>query len=110
MRSVWNRMVGAWMAIPRLDLPDDIGTMVRNVCVENGVILRATGDRMLASPPLTITEEDVDLMVSTLRKGLDKIWAEAKDGSLRRTIWKRRRKAPFLVGLTGNGVYWNAVS
>ena len=59
--------------------PDDIGTMVRNVCVENGVILRATGDRMLASPPLTITEEDVDLMVSTLRKGLDKVWAEAKD-------------------------------
>ena len=59
--------------------PDDIGTMVRNVCVENGVILRATGDRMLASPPLTITEEDVDLMVSTLRRGLDKVWAEAKD-------------------------------
>lgn len=51
--------------------PDDIGTIVRNQCVSNGVILRATGDRMLASPPLIISRSEVDQTVETLRKGLD---------------------------------------
>ncbi|MGV8935953.1 MAG: aspartate aminotransferase family protein [Allorhizobium sp.] len=51
--------------------PDHVGTMVRNVCVENGVILRATGDRMLASPPLIISRSEVDRVVEVLRKGLD---------------------------------------
>ncbi|NKN37904.1 aspartate aminotransferase family protein [Agrobacterium sp. a22-2] len=51
--------------------PDDIGTLVRNQCVANGVILRATGDRMLASPPLIISRAEVDQTVEVLRKGLD---------------------------------------
>jgi putrescine aminotransferase len=51
--------------------PDDIGTLVRNHCVENGVILRATGDRMLASPALTISRSEVDEVVETLRRALD---------------------------------------
>ncbi|MCM2474076.1 aspartate aminotransferase family protein [Rhizobium sp. CG5] len=51
--------------------PDDVGTMVRNQCVSNGVILRATGDRMLASPPLIISRAEVDQTVEVLRKGLD---------------------------------------
>ncbi|MFN7011185.1 MAG: aspartate aminotransferase family protein [Allorhizobium sp.] len=55
----------------RFAKPDEIGTMVRNQCVSNGVILRATGDRMLASPPLIISRSEVDQTVETLRKGLD---------------------------------------
>jgi Adenosylmethionine-8-amino-7-oxononanoate aminotransferase len=51
--------------------PDDIGTLVRNHCVENGLIMRATGDRMLASPAFTISRAQVDEVVGTLRKGLD---------------------------------------
>ena len=51
--------------------PDDIGTAVRNHCVENGVILRATGDRMLASPALTISRSEVDEVVDKLRAALD---------------------------------------
>ncbi len=51
--------------------PDDIGTLVRNHCVENGLIMRATGDRMLASPAFTIARSEIDEMVETLRKGLD---------------------------------------
>jgi len=51
--------------------PDDIGTLVRNHCVENGVILRATGDRMLASPALTISRSEVDEVVDKLRLALD---------------------------------------
>jgi putrescine aminotransferase len=51
--------------------PDDIGTLVRNHCVENGLIMRATGDRMLASPALTISRSEVDQVVEKLRKALD---------------------------------------
>ncbi|UIK06641.1 aspartate aminotransferase family protein [Neorhizobium galegae] len=51
--------------------PDDIGTLVRNHCVENGLILRATGDRMLASPALTISRAEVDEVIEKLRAALD---------------------------------------
>ncbi|SIR14761.1 putrescine aminotransferase [Rhizobium sp. RU20A] len=50
------------------------GVAVRNHCLENGLILRATGDRMLASPPLVISEAEVDEMVTKLRAGLDHAW------------------------------------
>lgn len=51
--------------------PDDIGTLVRNHCVENGLIMRATGDRMLASPALTISRSEVDQVIDKLRQALD---------------------------------------
>ncbi|WP_440409855.1 aspartate aminotransferase family protein [Neorhizobium petrolearium] len=51
--------------------PDDIGATVRNHCVENGLIMRATGDRMLASPALTISRLEVDEVIEKLRAGLD---------------------------------------
>nr|WP_133315963.1 aspartate aminotransferase family protein [Rhizobium deserti]TDK37196.1 aspartate aminotransferase family protein [Rhizobium deserti] len=51
--------------------PDDIGTLVRNHCVENGLIMRATGDRMLASPALTISHAEVDEVIGKLRQALD---------------------------------------
>ncbi|NSY16704.1 aspartate aminotransferase family protein [Neorhizobium sp. AL 9.2.2] len=50
---------------------DDIGSLVRNHCLENGLIMRATADRMLASPAFTITRGEVDEMVGTLSKALD---------------------------------------
>ncbi|CDN47117.1 aspartate aminotransferase family protein [Neorhizobium galegae] len=51
--------------------PDDIGSLVRNHCLENGLILRATGDRMLASPALTISRSEVDEVIEKLRAALD---------------------------------------
>jgi len=51
--------------------PDDIGSAVRNHCVENGLIMRATGDRMLASPALTISRSEVDKVIEKLRNALD---------------------------------------
>jgi putrescine aminotransferase len=62
----------------RFEKPDDVGTLVRNKCVEAGLIMRATGDRMLASPPLIITHEEVDFMVKTLRGALDGAWKELR--------------------------------
>lgn len=55
----------------RFKKPDDTGTAVRNQCVNAGVVLRATGDRMLFSPPLIISRAQIDQAVDTLRSGLD---------------------------------------
>lgn len=55
----------------RFKKPDDTGTAVRNQCVNAGVVLRATGDRMLFSPPLIISRAQIDQAVETLRNGLD---------------------------------------
>ncbi len=55
----------------RFSKPDDVGTMVRNHCVENGLIMRATGDRMLASPALTISRAEIDEVIVKLRQALD---------------------------------------
>ena len=55
----------------RFEKPDAIGTLVRNHCLENGVILRATGDRMLFSPPLIISHSEIDEAVGRLKNALD---------------------------------------
>lgn len=59
--------------------PDDIGTLVRNHCVENGLIMRATGDRMLASPALTITRSEIDEVIGKLRNALDHLRDTVKE-------------------------------
>ncbi len=59
--------------------PDDIGTLVRNHCVENGLIMRATGDRMLASPALTISRLEVDEVIDKLRRALDHLRDTVKE-------------------------------
>ncbi len=55
----------------RFSKPDDVGSLVRNHCLDNGLIMRATADRMLASPALTIARSEVDEVVDKLRKALD---------------------------------------
>jgi len=62
----------------RFDKPDRIGALVRNHALANGLVLRATGDRMLASPPLVITHAEVDEMVAMTRLALDAAWKELK--------------------------------
>lgn len=52
------------------------GTICRDHCVKNGLIMRATRDTMLLSPPLTWTREHVDECIKLFRAALD---ATAKD-------------------------------
>ncbi|HEX2582205.1 MAG TPA: aspartate aminotransferase family protein [Dongiaceae bacterium] len=47
------------------------GTLCRDHCFEIGLIMRATGDTMLISPPLTWTMEDVDEFMVLARRALD---------------------------------------
>jgi putrescine aminotransferase len=50
---------------------DGAGTQCRNFCMANGLIARAVGDTMVMSPPLIISEAEIDELVSKLRLSLD---------------------------------------
>lgn len=62
----------------RYEKPDQVGALVRNQALANGLVLRATGDRMLASPPLVISHAEVDEMARTTKLALDAAWKELK--------------------------------
>ncbi|MFN6940607.1 MAG: aminotransferase class III-fold pyridoxal phosphate-dependent enzyme, partial [Parvibaculum sp.] len=47
------------------------GTMCRNHCFSNGLIMRAIGDTMVLSPPLTITESEIDELFGLARRCID---------------------------------------
>ena len=48
------------------------GTICRNHCLEEGVVLRACGDTMVMSPPLIIGKSEIDEMLEKALKALDK--------------------------------------
>ncbi|SES25857.1 aspartate aminotransferase family protein [Rhizobium sp. NFR03] len=60
----------------RFSNPSDIGMIVRNFCFMRNLIVRASGDRILIAPAFTISRDEVDQVVSTLRVVLDEIAAE----------------------------------
>ncbi len=60
-----------------------IGFMVRDRCFANNVIMRSVGDRMIISPPLTMTCDEIDILLARATKSLDEAYAQAKaDGLL----------------------------
>jgi len=48
-----------------------VGMMCRGHCFQNGLIMRAVGDRMIIAPPLTMTHDDIDEMLRLIRQALD---------------------------------------
>jgi putrescine aminotransferase len=52
------------------------GLITREICIENGLIMRHVYDKMIISPPLIITEEQIDNLVDLVWLCLDR--AEAK--------------------------------
>ncbi|MEN8131286.1 MAG: aspartate aminotransferase family protein [Pseudomonadota bacterium] len=49
----------------------DTGSLCRDICFENGLVMRAVRDAMVISPPLVITREQIDELVGLARKCLD---------------------------------------
>ncbi|WP_322045906.1 aspartate aminotransferase family protein [Paraburkholderia sp. J67] len=49
----------------------DVGTICRDFCFNGNLIMRATGDRMLLSPPLVVTRSEIDEIVSKAKKAID---------------------------------------
>ncbi|BCO27157.1 putrescine--pyruvate aminotransferase [Rhodoferax lithotrophicus] len=55
----------------RFDENLGVGMMCRRHCFQNGLIMRAVGDRMIIAPPLTMTHADIDEMMRLIRQALD---------------------------------------
>ncbi|WP_115719550.1 aspartate aminotransferase family protein [Gallaecimonas mangrovi] len=55
----------------RFDSKGSAGALCRDLCVENGLIMRAVGDTMIISPPLIFTEAHVDELISKTHRCLD---------------------------------------
>ena len=49
-----------------------VGAQCRNYCFNSGLISRAIRDTMVLSPPLTISENEVDEIVTKLKAAIDR--------------------------------------
>jgi putrescine---pyruvate transaminase len=62
--------------------PGTVGTICRDICFENGLVMRAVYDSMIIAPPLVISPAEVDELVSIARSCLDKTLTELKRRNL----------------------------
>ncbi|AZM97389.1 aspartate aminotransferase family protein [Vreelandella venusta] len=56
----------------RFDKSLSAGNLCRDLCFEHGLVMRSVGDTMVMSPPLIITRDEIDELVSKARLALDK--------------------------------------
>ncbi|CAN7401741.1 aspartate aminotransferase family protein [Trinickia sp. LjRoot230] len=49
----------------------DVGALCRDFCFNANLIMRASGDRMLLSPPLVITRQEIDEIIDKAKTALD---------------------------------------
>ncbi len=49
----------------------DTGTLCRDICFDNGLIMRAVKDSMIISPPLIMTRSNIDELIDLAHKCLD---------------------------------------
>ncbi|QUJ76276.1 aspartate aminotransferase family protein [Sulfitobacter albidus] len=55
------------------------GFMCREACFANDLVMRHVGDRMIISPPLVITPDEIDVFRTRALKALDDTYAALKD-------------------------------
>jgi len=58
------------------------GFICRERCFANNLVMRHVGDRMIISPPLVITTEEIDILISRARLALDECYAELQKREL----------------------------
>jgi putrescine aminotransferase len=61
------------------DRRGEVGTICRDFCFQNGLVMRATRDTMIISPPLVITREQIDELTEKARRCLDLTYARCRD-------------------------------
>ncbi len=60
-----------------------VGLRCRERCFANNLVMRHVGDRMIISPPLVITTDEIDILIARATKSLDECYAGLKlDGML----------------------------
>jgi len=52
-----------------------VGYRCRERCFANNLIMRHVGDRMIISPPLVITPDEIDILIERAKKSLDECYA-----------------------------------
>ncbi|ETX15751.1 aminotransferase [Roseivivax halodurans JCM 10272] len=61
-----------------------LGYLTRERCFANDLVMRHVGDRMIVSPPLVISTDEIDLLIERARKSLDEAMDEAERQGLLR--------------------------
>jgi len=59
-----------------------VGVICRDHCFANGLVMRHVGDRMIISPPLILTREDIDMLIERATRALDLTYAQVKSEGL----------------------------
>lgn len=59
-----------------------VGFMCRERCFANNLIMRHVGDRMIISPPLVISKDEIDVLISRAWQSLDECHAQLKTHGL----------------------------
>jgi beta-alanine--pyruvate transaminase len=63
-------LLGAIDLRPRDNAPGARGAECANRCYEDGTLIRGSGDTLLLSPPLIITEEQIEMIFGSIRRAL----------------------------------------
>ena len=59
-----------------------IGLIARDRCFANNLVMRHVGDRMIISPPLVLTTDQIDMLIDRATRALDETHAIAKERGL----------------------------
>lgn len=59
-----------------------VGLICRERCFANNLVMRHVGDRMIVSPPLIITESEIDLLIERAWKSIDEAYEQVKSQGL----------------------------
>jgi putrescine aminotransferase len=54
------------------------GPIVRDICINNGLMVRGIRDTIVCCPPLIISHAQIDQLTSTIRRSLDEAWPALK--------------------------------
>lgn len=54
------------------------GTLCRDIALEEGLVLRATGDTLLFSPPFVMNEDEMVLMTDMTKRAMDRAWRQLR--------------------------------
>ncbi|MCY3982506.1 MAG: aspartate aminotransferase family protein [Roseovarius sp.] len=65
---------------------EEAGTICRKKCYENGLIMRPVHGRMVISPPLIITEDEIDQLAERAWKALDQTRSQIHDEGLMKSV------------------------
>ncbi|MEZ5488420.1 MAG: aspartate aminotransferase family protein [Steroidobacteraceae bacterium] len=60
----------------------EIGLRCRELCLRNGLVMRAVWDTMIVAPPLVISRDEIDLLLSRVVRSLDELHQQLRHEGL----------------------------